>query len=73
MRLRLLLIAIVLYLVFKTASNLVRAVLNDPKAPPRVEPNHRREPDLREWQGPSSRPAQRRRDDDIEDARWVDL
>ena len=71
MALKLILIFIVLYFVARSVGNMVRAILQDPKAPPAVPPRPRRERDP-QWQGPSSRPTHRG-SSDIEDAKWIDL
>lgn len=78
--LKLLLIVILLYLVLRTARNLVRAVLADGgPPPPRMEPPpgyayptaREREAPPGAWQ--SARPTRHPRPDDIEDAKWRDV
>ncbi|MCH8962030.1 MAG: hypothetical protein IH820_12075 [Bacteroidetes bacterium] len=70
MALKLIIIFVLLYFVARSVGNMVQAILQDPKAPPRVPPRPRqdREP---QWQGPT-KPTPRG-DSDVEDARWVDL
>ncbi len=68
MALKLIIIFVLLYFVARSVGNMVQAILQDPKAPPRVPPHPQQD---REWQGPSK--PTRRGDSDVEDARWVDL
>ena len=68
MALKLIIIFVLLYFVARSVGNMVQAILQDPKAPPRVAPRPRQD---REWQGPT-KPTPRG-DSDVEDARWVDL
>ncbi|MFQ5571482.1 MAG: hypothetical protein ACE5G0_17525 [Rhodothermales bacterium] len=71
MAIKFLLLLVILYFIGKSINNMVKAVLNDPKAPPRMQarpPQERRT----QWHGPSPNQA-RSSDGDIEDAKWVDL
>ena len=68
MALKLIIIFVLLYFVARSVGNMVQAILQDPKAPPRVAPRPRQD---RQWQGPSE--PTRRGNSDVEDARWEDL
>jgi len=68
MALKLIIIFVLLYFVARSVGNMVQAILQDPKAPPRVPPPPRQD---QEWQGPTE--PTRRGNSDVEDARWEDL
>ncbi len=64
MFIKLLLFALLIYFIGKTVMNLASAVLQGPQGPPQMP----RQPSP--FEPPSATPA---RQEDVEDARWVDL
>ena len=70
MTLKFIIIVVLLYFVARSVGNMVQAILQDPKAQPRVPPRPRPDRNPR-WEGPST--PTHRSGSDIEDAKWVDL